>query len=123
MKTFRVLYPSLFFTSLAYASLLLSPMAFAQTNCTTYLGGVTSCDGPGGYHLESRQGLNGQSSYYDNGGSSGTVTQTLNGGVNVSPAQVGRGGPSAIVPLVTRNGPESITPAKSDYYHKYQSFP
>ena len=98
MKTLLlgVLYPSLFFASLA----------FAQTNCITYLGGVTSCDGPGGYHLESRQGLNGQSSYYDNRGSSGTVTQTLNGGVNVSPTTVGRGIPA---PLPAVPGSGSLT--------------
>ena len=75
--------------------------------------GVTSCDGPGGYHLESRQGLNGQACYYDNRGSSGTVTQTLNGGVIVSATQAGREGPPATVPLTTRHEQESITPPKS----------
>jgi len=106
-------------------SLLLPSLSFAQANCTTYLGGVTSCTGAGGYQYESRQHLNGQSSFYDNQGNSGTVTRTLNGGVNVSPTTVGKTAPR-VAPVqpayITSGGLEPIAPPKSDYYYKYQQF-
>ena len=83
---------------------LFSSSTFAQVNCTTYLGGVTSCSGPNGYQSESRQGLNGQSSFYDSYGNSGTVTRTLNGGVNVSPSQIGGRVPGGAAPRVSSDG-------------------
>ena len=70
-------------------ALLAAPSTFAQVNCTQHLGGVTSCSGPSGYQYESREHLNGQSSYYDSAGNVGSVTHTLNGGLTVSPTQVG----------------------------------
>jgi hypothetical protein len=104
---------------------LFSSVSFAQVNCNSYLGGVTSCTGPNGYQSESRQHLNGQSSYYDSLGNSGTVTKTLNGGVNSVPLTRGRAAPSP-VPVqpayITSGGLEPIAPPKSDYYYKYQQF-
>ena len=118
MKTFLplLLVPLSFFAA---------SLTFAQVNCTQHLGGVTSCSGPSGYQYESREHLNGQSSYYDNRGNAGSVTHTLNGGVNVSPTQVGSAPPPpvAVQPAyITSGGLEPIAPPKSDYYYKYQQF-
>jgi hypothetical protein len=54
-------------------SFLISSPAFPQVNCTTYLGGVTSCTGAGGYQAEGRQYLGGVESWYDNKGGTATV--------------------------------------------------
>jgi hypothetical protein len=48
-------------------SFLASAPLSAQVNCTTYSGGETSCDGPGGYHAEGRQYFGGIASWHDNG--------------------------------------------------------
>ena len=99
---------------LAASLLLFSSVSFAQTNCTTYLGGEITCSGPSGYQAQGRQHLNGQTSYYDNRGNQGTVTNTLNGGTRIDPTVVGRGGlPSPAIELsLSRagNGLESISP-------------
>ena len=101
-------------TVLLAALLSFSSLSFAQTNCTKYLGGEITCDGPNGYRMEAREHLNGQTSFYDSRGNVGTVTQTLNGGVNVSPTVVGRGGPptpgTGLSLSRAGNGLESISP-------------
>ena len=98
-------------TKATVASTLLALLAsptFAQVNCTQHLGGVTSCSGPSGYQYESREHLNGQSSYYDNRGNAGSVTHTLNGGVNVSPTQVGSAPPPVPVPVTSGHPTDNI---------------
>jgi hypothetical protein len=79
-----------FLISLAF---LLSPVSFAQANCNKYVGGVISCTGPGDYRLEGREHINGQTSYYDNRGNVGTVTEYLNGAMSVTPSQIGSAPP------------------------------
>jgi hypothetical protein len=91
---------------LAPLSFFAASLAFAQVNCTQHLGGVTSCSGPSGYQYESREHLNGQSTYYDNRGNTGTVTHTLNGGVNVSPTHVGSTPPP--VPVTSGHPTDNI---------------
>ena len=94
-------------------SFLFSSLSFAQTNCTKHLGGEVTCSGPGGYSVEAREHLNGQTSYYDSRGNVGTVTHTINGGVNVSPTVVGSAPPPPGAGLsLSRagNGLESISP-------------
>lgn len=97
-------------------SFLLPSLTFAQVNCTSYLGGVTSCTGAGGYQYESRQHLNGQSSFYDNQGSSGTVTRTLNGGANVSPTQIGRSVTPGGVPIGHPTSNINVGSRHNEYY-------
>lgn len=86
-----------------------SPSVLAQTNCTRYIGGEITCTGHGGYQVEAREHINGQTSYYDNRGNVGTVNQHPNGGVSVTPTQIGRSAPS-VPAYVTSGGLEPITP-------------
>lgn len=91
--------PLLFLLPLSFLSF--SSLSFAQTNCTKYIGGVISCTGPGGYRVEAREGINGQTSYYDSNGNVGTVNQHPNGGVSITPTHVGSSYPPGTSSLGT----------------------
>jgi hypothetical protein len=96
MKTLPLLY-----LILLSCLFLFSSLSLAQTNCTRYLGGEITCTSPGGYRVEAREHINGQTSYYDSNGNVGTVNQHPNGGVSITPTHVGSSYPAGTSSLGT----------------------